>query len=146
HHPRHAGGDHQQLDPPHRLAGNFPRHRHRAATASPSQRSPVRAPPSSPDAAGGAPAAAASVAEGSAREPAAPAVRETFPTERDPRLRLIIPAVVAVAFLMEQLDSTILVTAVPKMAETLATTPLRMNLAVTAYILTVAMFIPVSGW
>src|SRR5262249_37932518 len=60
--------------------------------------------------------------------------------------RLIIPTVVAVAFLMEQLDSTILVTAVPKMAESLDTTPLRMNLAVTAYILTVAMFIPVSGW
>jgi len=70
----------------------------------------------------------------------------SFATERDPRLRFIIPAVVAVAFLMEQLDSTIIVTAVPDMARSLATTPLRMNLAVTTYVLTLAMFIPVSGW
>lgn len=69
-----------------------------------------------------------------------------FATERDPRLRFIIPAVVAVAFLMEQLDSTIIVTAIPAMSHSLAVTPLAMNLAVTAYILTLAMFIPVSGW
>jgi EmrB/QacA subfamily drug resistance transporter len=70
----------------------------------------------------------------------------TFITERDPRLRYIIPAVVAVGFLMEQLDSTIIITAVPDIAKSLATTPVRMNLAVTTYILTLAMFIPVSGW
>lgn len=69
-----------------------------------------------------------------------------FATERDPRLRFIIPAVVAVAFLMEQLDSTIIVTALPAMANSLSVTPLAMNLAVTTYILTLAMFIPVSGW
>ena len=72
--------------------------------------------------------------------------RGSFATEREPRLRFIIPAVVAVAFLMEQLDSTIIVTAVPDMARNLAVTPLSMNLAVTTYILTLAMFIPVSGW
>lgn len=66
--------------------------------------------------------------------------------ERDPRLRFIIPGVVAVAFLMEQLDSTIILTAIPDMAHSLSVTPLAMNLAVTAYILTLAMFIPVSGW
>ncbi|MDE1992307.1 MAG: DHA2 family efflux MFS transporter permease subunit [Rhizobiaceae bacterium] len=71
---------------------------------------------------------------------------QTFAIDRDPSLRYIIPAVVAVAFLMEQLDSTILVTAVPDIAKSLATTPVRMNLAVTTYILTLAMFIPVSGW
>ncbi|MBB4566636.1 DHA2 family efflux MFS transporter permease subunit [Rhizobium leucaenae] len=71
---------------------------------------------------------------------------QTFAIDRDPRLRYIIPAVVAVAFLMEQLDATILVTAVPDIARSLATTPVRMNLAVTTYILTLAMFIPVSGW
>ncbi|HEY4199165.1 MAG TPA: DHA2 family efflux MFS transporter permease subunit [Devosiaceae bacterium] len=69
-----------------------------------------------------------------------------YATERNPRLRYIIPAVVAVAFLMEQLDSTIIVTAVPDMANSLDVTPLSMNLAVTTYILTLAMFIPVSGW
>ncbi|MFE0755143.1 DHA2 family efflux MFS transporter permease subunit [Inquilinus sp. NPDC058860] len=67
-------------------------------------------------------------------------------TERDPRLRVIIPMIVAVAFLMEQLDSTIITTAIPDMAASLGTTPLRLNLAVTTYVLTLAVFIPVSGW
>ena len=71
---------------------------------------------------------------------------EGFAIERDPRLRFIIPAVVAVAFLMEQLDATIIVTAIPAMANSLDVTPLAMNLAITTYILTLAMFIPVSGW
>jgi EmrB/QacA subfamily drug resistance transporter len=71
---------------------------------------------------------------------------EAFVTERNPRLRYIIPGIVAVAFLMEQLDQTIIVTAIPDMAKSLSTTPLSMNLAVTTYILTLAMFIPVSGW
>jgi EmrB/QacA subfamily drug resistance transporter len=69
-----------------------------------------------------------------------------FVTERDPRLRLIIPMIVAIAFLMEQLDSTIITTAIPDMAKSLDTTALRLNLAVTTYILTLAVFIPVSGW
>jgi len=69
-----------------------------------------------------------------------------FVTEREPLLRLIIPVVVAVGFLMEQLDSTVITTAIPDMARSLATTPLRMNLAVTTYVLTLAVFIPVSGW
>ncbi len=69
-----------------------------------------------------------------------------FATERDPRLRWRIPMIVAVAFLMEQLDATIITTAIPDIARSLATTPVRMNLAVTAYVLTLAVFIPVSGW
>ena len=72
--------------------------------------------------------------------------RQSFATERDPRLRFLIPGIVAIAFLMEQLDSTIITTAIPDMAISLATTPVRMNLAVTAYVLTLAVFIPVSGW
>jgi len=54
--------------------------------------------------------------------------------------------VVAIGFLMEQLDSTIITTAIPDMARSLATTPVRMNLAVTAYVLSLAVFIPLSGW
>ena len=53
---------------------------------------------------------------------------------------------VALAFLMEQLDATIITTAIPDIATSLGTTPVRMNLAVTAYVLTLAVFIPVSGW
>jgi EmrB/QacA subfamily drug resistance transporter len=69
-----------------------------------------------------------------------------FAIERNPRLRFIIPGVVAVAFLMEQLDQTIIVTAVPQMAKTLVVSPLALNLAITTYILALAIFIPVSGW
>ena len=72
--------------------------------------------------------------------------RPLFATERNPRLRYLIPTVVAFAFLMEQLDSTVITTAIPDMARSLSTTPLRMNLAVTTYVLTLAVFIPVSGW
>ena len=64
---------------------------------------------------------------------------EAFVTERNPRLRFIIPGIVAVAFLMEQLDQTIIVTAIPDMAKSLGATPLSMNLAVTTYILTLAI-------
>jgi EmrB/QacA subfamily drug resistance transporter len=72
--------------------------------------------------------------------------QQSFVVERNPRLRLLIPSVVAIAFLMEQLDSTIITTAIPYMARSLATTPVRLNLAVTAYVLTLAVFIPLSGW
>jgi EmrB/QacA subfamily drug resistance transporter len=70
----------------------------------------------------------------------------SFPVERNSRLRILIPMVVAIAFLMEQLDSTIITTAMPDMARSLGTTPVRMNLAVTAYVVTLAVFIPLSGW
>ena len=70
----------------------------------------------------------------------------TYPVQRDPRLRLLIPLIVAFAFLMEQLDSTIITTAIPDMARALRVTPLAMNLAITSYILSLAVFIPVSSW
>jgi EmrB/QacA subfamily drug resistance transporter len=74
------------------------------------------------------------------------AAEPSFATQRDARLRILIPMVVAIAFFMEQLDSTIVTTAIPDMARSLTTTPVRMNLAVTAYVLTLAVFIPLSGW
>jgi EmrB/QacA subfamily drug resistance transporter len=71
---------------------------------------------------------------------------QEFAVERDPRLRLIIPCTIAFAFLMEQIDQTIISIAIPQMAQDLGTTVLRLNLAVTAYVLTLAVFIPISGW
>jgi EmrB/QacA subfamily drug resistance transporter len=65
---------------------------------------------------------------------------------RNPRLRLLIPLIVAFAFLMEQLDSTIVTTAIPDMARSLRVPPLLMNLTISTYILSLAVFIPVSGW
>ena len=63
-----------------------------------------------------------------------------------PRLRILIPLIVALAFLMDQLDSTIIATSVPQMAASLNATPIQLNIAVTAYVLTLAVFIPLSGW
>jgi len=65
---------------------------------------------------------------------------------RSRKLRLLIPLIVAFAFLMEQLDSTIVTTAIPAMARSLRVAPLQMSAAVTSYILSLAVFIPVSGW
>jgi EmrB/QacA subfamily drug resistance transporter len=64
----------------------------------------------------------------------------------DPRTTRILPWIVAVAFFMQTLDGTILNTALPAMAASLEESPLRMQSAVIAYMLTVAMLIPASGW
>ncbi len=64
----------------------------------------------------------------------------------DPKTAKILPWVVAVAFFMQMLDGTILNTALPTMAKDLGTHPLQMQSVVIAYMLTVALIIPVSGW
>ena len=57
-----------------------------------------------------------------------------------------LPWVVASALFMEQLDSTIVNTAIPSMAASLGVTPLSLKAVVTSYILSLAVGIPVSGW
>ena len=57
-----------------------------------------------------------------------------------------LPWVVATALFMEQLDSTIVNTAVPAMAESLNVAPLSLKAVVASYILSLAVCIPVSGW
>lgn len=59
-----------------------------------------------------------------------------------PRTVLLI---VASAMFMEQLDGTVLATALPTMARSFGADPLHMNIALTSYLLTLAMFIPASG-
>jgi EmrB/QacA subfamily drug resistance transporter len=54
--------------------------------------------------------------------------------------------VVAIALFMEQLDTTILNTAIPAMAAGLHVTPLSLKAVMTSYILSLAVCIPVSGW
>lgn len=53
---------------------------------------------------------------------------------------------VAGAFFMEILDGTIIATAAPRMAESLGVRAVDVNVVMTAYLLTLAAFIPVSGW
>jgi EmrB/QacA subfamily drug resistance transporter len=58
----------------------------------------------------------------------------------------MLPWLVAVAFFMESLDTTILNTALPAMAIALHVVPLSMKSVLTSYTLSLAVFIPVSGW
>jgi EmrB/QacA subfamily drug resistance transporter len=64
----------------------------------------------------------------------------------DPVTKRLLPWVVAIAFFMQTLDGTILNTTLPTMARDLGESPLRMQSVVIAYMLTVALFIPASGW
>lgn len=57
-----------------------------------------------------------------------------------------LPWIVAAALFMEQLDATIVNTAVPAMAASLGVTPLSLKTVVASYILSLAVCIPVSGW
>jgi EmrB/QacA subfamily drug resistance transporter len=47
---------------------------------------------------------------------------------------------------MQMLDATIIATALPAMAASLGVPPVRLNVAITAYLLAVAVFVPLSGW
>lgn len=58
----------------------------------------------------------------------------------------IVIALVAVAFFMEYIDSTALVTALPQMAADFGVESGRMSIGITAYMISLAVFIPVSGW
>lgn len=54
--------------------------------------------------------------------------------------------IVACALFMQNLDSTVIATALPTMAREFGVEPVRMNVALTSYLLSLAMFIPASGW
>jgi EmrB/QacA subfamily drug resistance transporter len=58
----------------------------------------------------------------------------------------LLPWLVAVAFFMESLDTTILNTAVPAISEALKVAPLSMKSVLASYTLSLAVFIPISGW
>ncbi|HEY4187851.1 MAG TPA: DHA2 family efflux MFS transporter permease subunit [Polyangia bacterium] len=60
--------------------------------------------------------------------------------------KAIVPWLVAVAFFMESLDTTILNTAVPTIAGALGIAPLSMKSVLSSYTLSLAVFIPISGW
>ena len=54
--------------------------------------------------------------------------------------------IVASAFFMQNLDSTVIATALPTMARAFGADPVHMNVALTSYLLSLAVFIPASGW
>src|SRR5882724_2948573 len=68
------------------------------------------------------------------------------PAAPDNSVKRLLPWLVAVAFFMESLDTTILNTAVPAIAKALAVAPLSMKAVLSSYTLSLAVFIPISGW
>src|SRR5271165_1358832 len=61
-------------------------------------------------------------------------------------LRMLIPLIVACGLFMENLDSTVLTTSLPAIAADLRIDPIALKLALTSYLLSLAVFIPISGW
>ncbi|MGZ3402576.1 MAG: MFS transporter [Phenylobacterium sp.] len=58
----------------------------------------------------------------------------------------LVPAIIGSAFLMQTLNATSINNALPAMARALHVEPLRLNLAITMYLLASAVFLPISGW
>src|ERR1700744_5994326 len=71
---------------------------------------------------------------------------EAAAIEKPARVGLTVPLVVSCGMVMNQLDSTIIATSIPQIAESLGESPLRLNLAITSYLISLAVFIPISGW
>ncbi|WP_207455256.1 DHA2 family efflux MFS transporter permease subunit [Azospirillum sp. SYSU D00513] len=73
---------------------------------------------------------------------------ERLPPERlaQDRSSRTIPLIVAVALFMEALDSTVIATVLPQIAQSMGEDPLRLSMAMTSYLLALAVFLPASGW
>jgi EmrB/QacA subfamily drug resistance transporter len=82
----------------------------------------------------------------------APALHRRAPSQpmkKDPRVipaGKLIPLIVACGLFMENLDSTVLSTSLPAIAASLHEDPIALKLALTSYLLSLAVFIPISGW
>jgi len=69
------------------------------------------------------------------------------PSRRIPlRRAVLIPLIVACALFMENMDSTVITTSLPAIAADIGENPLALKLALTAYLVSLAVFIPISGW
>ncbi len=66
--------------------------------------------------------------------------------KRLPANSMVVPLIVACALFMQNLDTSIINTALPSIALSFGDSPVRLSLAVTSYMLSLAVFIPVSGW
>lgn len=58
----------------------------------------------------------------------------------------LIPLILAVALFMENMDSTVIATSLPAIARDIGTSPVALKLALTSYLVSLAIFIPISGW
>src|SRR5579863_8989160 len=71
-----------------------------------------------------------------------------FPTSQSISMdkQRLLPLIVATALFMENMDSTVIATSLPAIAADIGTSPLTLKLAITSYLLSLAVFIPASGW
>src|SRR3990167_7041290 len=58
----------------------------------------------------------------------------------------MIPFIIALSFFMEGVDGTIINTAIPAMSRSLLVDPVDLKVALISYLLSLAIFIPISGW
>ncbi|WP_293798764.1 DHA2 family efflux MFS transporter permease subunit [uncultured Bosea sp.] len=58
----------------------------------------------------------------------------------------LLPLIVACALFMENTDSTVIATSLPVIAKSLGEDPIALKLALTSYLVSLAVFIPISGW
>jgi EmrB/QacA subfamily drug resistance transporter len=65
---------------------------------------------------------------------------------RKPPSTRLTALIVACALLMQNLDSTVVATALPQMAQAFHADPLHMSVTLTSYLISLAVFIPASGW
>src|SRR2546426_4553040 len=59
---------------------------------------------------------------------------------------VLIPLIVACSLFMENMDSTVIATSLPAIAVDIGESPLALKLALTSYLVGLAVFIPISGW
>jgi EmrB/QacA subfamily drug resistance transporter len=59
---------------------------------------------------------------------------------------VLIPLIVACALFMENMDSTVISTSLPAIARDIGESPLALKLALTSYLVSLAVFVPISGW
>lgn len=71
---------------------------------------------------------------------------EPFPSKSSPSFPRGMALLVAGALFMEILDATIITPAIPRIADSFGVTAVDVNVAISAYMLTVAVLIPASGW
>src|SRR3984885_7566256 len=78
--------------------------------------------------------------------PAGPLIPPPISSDPSEASKRLLPWLVAVALFMESLDTTILNTAVPAISSALGVAPLSMKSVLVSYTLSLAVFIPISGW
>ncbi|OWY37756.1 MFS transporter [Xenophilus sp. AP218F] len=59
---------------------------------------------------------------------------------------MLTPLIIATALFMENMDATVISTSLPAIARDLAVDPISLKLALTSYLVSLAVFIPISGW